>query len=101
MLPTMSEDNDPLQKKVEMAAGIVVGSQNTVGIAKAMEIEGFSEEECHKMTIYQRVRRRSHKLCIVEKNKITSALPPSAVNVEASNCIHGNLECHFRNRVEK
>jgi hypothetical protein len=41
----MSKDNTALQKKVEMAAGIVVGSQNTIGVAKAMDLAGFSLED--------------------------------------------------------
>jgi hypothetical protein len=76
----MSEEVLRVDKMVEMAAGIIVGSQSTVGIVKAMEIVGFSAEERRNMTIYQRVRQRSQKLCIVEKKKAATP-PPEAVNV--------------------
>ena len=74
----MSEVNSELQRKVEMAAGIIAGSQHTVGISRAMEIVGFSEEERRNMALYQKVRRRSLKLCVVDKKAV---VPIPAVEV--------------------
>jgi hypothetical protein len=74
----MSESDVELKAMVEQAAGVVAASANKVGIKRAMELIGFSEEERGKMTLYQQVRRRSAKLIVVEKNKATP--PPSAVN---------------------
>ena len=78
---TMAEDNGELERMVELAAGIIVGSQNTVKIVKAMEIAGFSLEERRNMTVYQKVRRRSQKLCIVEKKRAVQWQPFLNVDV--------------------
>jgi hypothetical protein len=78
----MSEGVPDLQKKVDMAAGYIVASQKTLGISKAMELAGFSEEDRRNMTVYQKVRRRSQKLCIVEKGKKDTP-PPETVKVDA------------------
>jgi hypothetical protein len=71
---TIPQEALELQKKVEVAAGIVGGGQSVVGVAITMEIAGFTEAEQQNISIYQKVRRRLQKLCIVEKNK--KAIPP-------------------------
>lgn len=77
----MSQSTEDVDSKVERAAGIIVGSQNTVGVAKAMEMVGFTLEERRHMTMYQKVRRRSQKLCITERKKLTP--PPGSVRMDA------------------
>lgn len=73
-----SEDNSNVQNRVDLAAGIVAGSQKMVGVSKAMELVGFTPEEIKLQRLYQQVRRRAEKLCVVEK---TPTPPPVAVNV--------------------
>ena len=41
----MSEGGQELERKVEVAAGMIAGSQNALGVSKAMEIAGFTSEE--------------------------------------------------------
>ena len=65
----MSGREEELLLLVEKAAGIVSGSQNTVGIRKAMSLVGFTTEEAAIMKWYQKVRRRAAKLEVVEKGK--------------------------------
>lgn len=77
-MATTSEEDLELAKKVEIAAGIIVGSQNSIGVSRAMEIAGFTSDDKKNITTYQKVRRRAQKLCIVEKKKGT----PAAVNVD-------------------
>jgi hypothetical protein len=60
------ERSHQLEILVIQAAGIIAGSQNTVGIARAMEIVGFSAEERKHMKYYQKVRRKAAKLSVVE-----------------------------------
>jgi RNase H-like domain found in reverse transcriptase len=58
-----------LETMVSQAAGIIAGSQNTVGITRAMELVGFSLEERKTMKWYQKVRHKSSKLVVVEVAK--------------------------------
>ena len=39
----MSQDAQELERKVEVAAGMIAGSQNALGVTKAMEIAGFTD----------------------------------------------------------
>ena len=64
------EGAEDLKALVDAAAGIVVGSGKRVGIALAMEYVGFTLEQRRDMTMYQRVRRRSKKLTVVELKSI-------------------------------
>ena len=60
------------QRLVLQAAGIVAGSQNAVGITRAMELVGFSVEERKTMKLYQQVRRKAARLSVVEVRKKSS-----------------------------
>jgi hypothetical protein len=44
-----------LETLVMQAAGIVAGSQKTIGIRRAMELVGFTECERKNMKLYQQV----------------------------------------------
>lgn len=79
-----TERDERLKKLVEAAAGIVAGSRKLVGVTKAMDIVGFSAEERKDITIYQKVRRKSLKLTVVEvgKNQTPNMPPPPAVDAE-------------------
>jgi hypothetical protein len=70
-----TERIDKLKVLVIQAAGIVAGSQNTVGISQAMELVGFTVEERKTMKYYQQVRRKSTKLSVIEVGKGTTPLP--------------------------
>jgi hypothetical protein len=63
-----------LETLVMQAAGIVAGSQKTIGIRRAMELVGFTECKRKNMKLYQQVRRKSVKLSVVEIGK-GSCLP--------------------------
>ena len=75
----MSERDSKLPAMVEIAAGIVAGSKNFVGIRKAMDIAGFTEEETKLMRLYQQVRRRSLNLFVVDATSNTTPPPPEAI----------------------
>lgn len=74
----MSDVGVAMKAMVEQAAGIVTASANKVPIKEAMRLVGFSEEERSKFSLYQKVRRRSLRLEVVEKGKTST--PPSAVD---------------------
>jgi hypothetical protein len=73
----LSEGSSNEKKRVNLAAGIVAAGQKLVGVAKAMELVGFSQQEIKTLKLYQQVRRRAQKLCVVEKKNT----PPLAVVV--------------------
>jgi hypothetical protein len=62
---------------VELAIGVVAGSQKLVGVAKAIELVGFLPKQVKSMKLYQQVRRKAQRLCIVEK--VTTPLPVDVV----------------------
>jgi hypothetical protein len=80
---TPSEEDSNVQRKVNLAAGIVAGSQKVVGVAKAMELVGFSVTQVRSMKLYQQVRRKADKLCVVEKATVV-ALPEDVVVAPAA-----------------
>ena len=80
----MSESTPELQEQIEKAAGIVTGSQGSIGVAKAMELMGFSAEQRSNMRLYQQVRRRAGKLSVVEVEKEKATPPPAEVLPSAS-----------------
>ena len=45
----MAESTQEVAKKVELAAGMIAGSQNTLPIVKAMEFSGFDEGQRRNM----------------------------------------------------
>ena len=64
---------------VIQAAGIVAGSQYTIGIQRAMDLVGLKFEDARsKMKFYQQVRRKSEKLSVVEKGKATPLITVAA-----------------------
>ena len=75
-----TEENDQFENLVIAAAGVVTGSRNIIGIRKAMEYVGFSEEQRKSMKLYQRVRRKAQKLTVVEVNK-KQTTPPSGAEL--------------------
>ena len=70
----MSETEQELAGLAEQAAGVVTASRNKVGIRQAVQLVGFTKEEAGVMKWHQRVRRRSQKVELVEKENST---PPS------------------------
>jgi hypothetical protein len=68
---TSLERSCTLELLVIKAAGIVTGSQNAVGIARVMELVGFTLDERCNMKYYQKVRRKASKLTVVEIWKST------------------------------
>ena len=86
-LSNQSEGTSNEENRVNLAAGIVAGSQKVVGVAKAMELVGFSVEEIKSMKLYQQVRRKAQKLCVVEK--VTP--PPPAVDVPHEESLASSL----------
>jgi hypothetical protein len=79
-----TKDLDKVKERVKLAVGIVAGSQKIVGVAKAMELVGFSTEEIKTMKFYQQVCRKAMKLCVVKKEGAAPTPLPQAVNVAAT-----------------
>ena len=78
----MSSNDPPVETLLEQASGIVAASQGKVGVAKAMELVGFSSGDRKNITLYQKVRRRAGKLSVVEKK--TPPIPAEEVNLRDS-----------------
>jgi hypothetical protein len=94
---TLSEADDQLKLLMERAAGVIAGSQNTIGVTKAMELVGFSEEQRKTMKLYQKVQRLSARLNVVKKEKTknkeededaATPVPVPAVNLEPGSSSH-------------
>ena len=89
------EEEDRRKQLLAQAAGIVAASEGKVGITKAMELVGYSEEERKTMKFYQQVRRRSHVLVVVEKK---SVVPLESVQVNPSTEEISGLTTNSTNR---
>ena len=77
----MSEDKLKLESMVLEASGIHAASNGKVGIAQAMGLVGFSQDDIKKMSIYQKVRRKAQKVMVVEVAKTPL---PGSVNLSSS-----------------
>jgi hypothetical protein len=71
---TQSGTDEALKKLVEQAAGAVAGSQNAIGIRKAMELVGFTEEQRKNMTVKIATR-------LVENEKTVGAMNRKSIAV--------------------
>jgi hypothetical protein len=69
----MSEQHAELEGLVHEASGIVVAAGGKVKITKAMALVGVTSPERRNMKIYQKVRRRSLKVAVVERGKHANA----------------------------
>ena len=94
-----SEVDCQLKKQIRAAAGVVAGSGNVVGVAKAMEVVGFSAEQRSNITLYQKVRRLAKKLAVVEA-KGNNPTPPSTVEMEPSTSATSSLTGSSRTNTE-
>ena len=64
------------------AAGIVAAAKGVIRIRQAMKLVGFSQEEICNMKIYQRVRRQSMRLTVVDSRATaTTATVPAVLEV--------------------
>ena len=95
-----SEVDCQLKKQIRAAAGVVAGSGNVVGVAKAMELLGFSAEQRSNITLYQKVRRLAKKLAVVEAKGNNPTPPPSTVEMEPSTSATSSLTGSSRTNTE-
>ena len=81
----MSEDAERIDELVSRAAGIIAAAKGTIKMRQAMKLVGFTHEETHNMTLYQRVRWQSSRLSVVDKQKVQTVAmvsrPVSQANV--------------------
>ena len=72
--------SDPRHKELVVeAAGIVKASNNKVGVAAAMRLVGFTDQEVKQIKLYQQVRRRVTRISVVDVS--VDGSPPTSVNV--------------------
>lgn len=88
---------EELQGLSEQAAGIVAASQSKVGIRQAMNLVGFTREEVQVMKWYQKVRRRSKVLAVVENKK--AGTPPGAVEADGNMTATSDLTNSTKKRM--
>jgi len=55
-----------VEELLSRAPGIIAAAKGTIKIRQAMKLVGFAQDEIHNMTLYQRVRRQSMRLSVVD-----------------------------------
>jgi len=60
----MSEETPEEDERIDHAGGIISAGKGKIKIIHAMKLVGFSTPERKNMTLYQRVRRRSHQMVV-------------------------------------
>ena len=60
----MSEETPEEDERIDHAGGIISAGKGKIQIVHAMKLVGFSTPERKNMTLYQRVRRRSHQMVV-------------------------------------
>jgi len=70
-------------------------AKGTIKIRQAMKLVGFTEDEIHNMTLYQRVRHQSMRLSVVDTRVVSTikavALPLSQVDVGSGDTVTSTL----------
>lgn len=61
----MSEDNPEEDGRINHASGIIAAGKGKIKITQAMKLVGFTTPERKNITLYQKVRRGSHKMQVV------------------------------------
>jgi len=72
---TASEQENALEGKILHASSIIAAAKGKIKIRAAMRLVGFTDQEAKTMTLYQKVRRKSQNIVVMEKG----ALPKQAV----------------------
>jgi len=61
----MSEETPEEDGRINHASGIIAAGKGKIKIAQAMKLVGFTTPERKNITLYQKVRRLSHKMHVV------------------------------------
>jgi len=69
----MSEANDPLEDMISHASGMIAAGKGKIKIREAMRMTACQVET---MSLYQKIRRKSMKMVVVDKRSIELAAGP-------------------------
>ena len=61
----MSEETPEEDERIDHAGGIIAAGKGKIKIVHAMKLVGFTTPERKNMTLYQKVRRRSHEMVVL------------------------------------
>jgi len=92
----MSEGMEAKEELMSRAAGIIAAAKGAIKIRQAMKLVGFSHEEICNMTLYQRVRRQSTRLSVVDTRVVAMKVddvskPVSQVNINSGDTVTSTL----------
>jgi len=72
----MSEANEPLEDMTSHASGMIAAGKGKIKIREAMRMVGFTACQVETMSLYQKIRRKSTKMVVVDKRSIELADGP-------------------------
>jgi len=91
----ISEEIGRVEELLSRAAGIIAGAKGSIKIRQAMNLVGFTKAEICSMTLYQRVRRQSMRLSVVDTRVVNTmkaiVLPVMQVNVGSGDTVTSTL----------
>jgi len=91
----MSEGKDSKEEMMSRASGIIAAAKGVIKMRQTMKLVGFSQDEICKMTLCQKVRRKSQRMSVVDKS-VTNAImmevrPFSQVNTGSGDTLTSTL----------
>ena len=94
-LLNMSEGPERVADLLSRAAGIIAAAKGAIKIRQAMKLVGFSQDEICNMTLYQKVRRHSMRLSVIDTREVAAIPgvvgPVSQVNMGSGETVTSTL----------
>jgi len=97
----MSEAQEDLEGKISHASGLIAASKGKMKIRQAMKLVGFSTAEVETMRIYQKVRRQSMRMIVVDKSAVARGkCPVPQGNIGSGDTVTSTLSSAERTNVD-
>jgi len=91
----MLEGEDSKEEMISRASGIIAAAKGVIKIRQAMKLVGFSQDEICNMTLYQKVRRKSQRVSVVDKSATNAIMmeigPVRQVNMGSGDTVTSTL----------
>jgi len=92
----MSEEEEALQGMILHASSLIAAAKGLIKIRAAMRMVGFTEEQTKSMTLYQKVRRKSQNMIVVDKKALTTPSVPEQIG-DGAETVSSTLSSADRN----
>jgi len=73
---TMSEAPEALEGMISHASGMIAAGKGKIKIRDAMRMVGFDKAQVETMSLYQKIRRLSQQMVVIDKRSVAAVVRP-------------------------